>query len=127
MRYSLSASSARAAGVPTANAVVASYEPWLEAEKVLTVPGAVVQDPSTTQAGTDEAEDVDSGEGERREALTLANLGDLPSLGSEKHAEGQCKRCCFFPKGRCQNGNSCEFCHYPHEKRKRKKKKRKER
>lgn len=50
-------------------------------------------------------------------------LGPLPSMGSAQHAEGACKRCCFFPKGRCQNGYNCEFCHFEHEKRKRKKKK----
>lgn len=123
MRYSLSASSARAAGVPTANAVVACYEPWLESEKVASAFGHDLATTQTTQVGTDEAEDVESGEGEqRRDAAALANLGDLPSVGSEKHAEGQCKRCCFFPKGRCSNGSSCEFCHLPHEKRKRKKK-----
>lgn len=47
----------------------------------------------------------------------------LPSMGSMKHAENLCKRCCFFPKGRCLNGLNCEFCHLEHEKRKRKKKK----
>lgn len=46
-----------------------------------------------------------------------------PSVGSEGHALGVCKRCCFFPRGRCLNGYSCEFCHYEHEKRKRKNKK----
>lgn len=48
-----------------------------------------------------------------------------PSIGSEAHATGQCKRCCFFPRGRCTNGYNCEFCHYEHEKRKRKNKKKK--
>lgn len=43
-----------------------------------------------------------------------------PSKGSVGHATGDCKRCCFFPKGRCQNGHDCEFCHYDHEKRVRK-------
>jgi len=131
MRYSLSASSARAAGVPTANAVVASYEPhggWTEcspsraAEVVGVWPLAGGQDLSTTQAGDDDvAEDDDA---ESREELAVP-LGELPSVGSLKHAEGQCKRCCFFPKGRCLNGHSCEFCHFDHEKRKRKKKKKK--
>lgn len=46
-----------------------------------------------------------------------------PSVGSEGHALGVCKRCCFFPRGRCLNGYACEFCHYQHEKRKRKNKK----
>jgi len=48
-----------------------------------------------------------------------------PSLGSEAHTSGTCKRCCFFPRGRCTNGYECEFCHYEHEKRKRKNKKKK--
>uniref|UniRef100_A0A7S4W7C0 C3H1-type domain-containing protein n=1 Tax=Alexandrium monilatum TaxID=311494 RepID=A0A7S4W7C0_9DINO len=46
-----------------------------------------------------------------------------PSIGSEGHALGCCKRCCFFPRGRCANGYECEFCHYEHDKRKRKNKK----
>lgn len=45
-----------------------------------------------------------------------------PSVGSASHAIGACKRCCFFPRGRCMNGYNCEFCHYEHEKRKRKSK-----
>jgi len=49
-------------------------------------------------------------------------LADLPSLGSLGHFAGQCSRCCFHPKGRCQNGYDCRFCHYDHEKRRRKKK-----
>jgi len=50
-----------------------------------------------------------------------------PSLGSEGHAIGACKRCCFFPRGRCMNGYECMFCHYEHEKRKRKNKKKNKR
>jgi len=42
----------------------------------------------------------------------------LPSRGSALHAEGACKRCNFFAKGRCQNGEECTFCHFPHDKRK---------
>merc|ERR1719252_518337 len=51
-----------------------------------------------------------------------ATLADLPSLGSLGHFAGQCSRCCFHPKGRCQNGYDCRFCHYEHDKRRRKKK-----
>jgi len=43
-----------------------------------------------------------------------------PSVGSEGHSVGACKRCCFFPRGRCMNGYDCQFCHYEHEKPKRK-------
>jgi len=52
------------------------------------------------------------------------SLGPLPSIGSDNHELGTCKRCCFFPKGRCTNGYDCEFCHYDHAKRIRKKKRR---
>merc|ERR1719446_151189 len=40
--------------------------------------------------------------------------GDLPSVGSAGHADGSCKRCAFFPKGRCKNGTDCTHCHFPH-------------
>lgn len=46
------------------------------------------------------------------------NSGPLPSLGSAEHGAGTCKRCNFFAKGRCQNGQNCTFCHLPHDKRK---------
>eukprot|EP00435_Cladocopium_sp_Y103_P074685 s182_g50.t1 len=48
----------------------------------------------------------------------LKVLGMLPSLGSLEHAAGTCKRCNFYPKGRCQNGQSCTFCHLSHDRRK---------
>mmetsp|Transcript_34976 Transcript_34976/g.69059 ORF Transcript_34976/g.69059 Transcript_34976/m.69059 type:complete len:339 (-) Transcript_34976:97-1113(-) len=47
----------------------------------------------------------------------------LPSVGSAAHGAGTCKRCCFFPKGRCNNGEACHFCHFAHEKRRPKNKK----
>eukprot|EP00929_Paragymnodinium_shiwhaense_P012808 TRINITY_DN120701_c0_g1_i1.p1 TRINITY_DN120701_c0_g1~~TRINITY_DN120701_c0_g1_i1.p1 ORF type:complete len:593 (+),score=140.80 TRINITY_DN120701_c0_g1_i1:112-1890(+) len=58
---------------------------------------------------------------------TSAPLGPdgLPSVGSADHATGECKRCCFFPRGRCFNRHDCRFCHYDHEKRRRVKKKKK--
>jgi len=46
----------------------------------------------------------------------------LPSIGSAGHADGTCKRCCFYPRGRCISGSECNFCHFDHEKRKRKQK-----
>jgi len=51
----------------------------------------------------------------------------IPSMGSAMHRDGTCKRCCFFPKGRCNNGYDCQFCHFAHEKRKPKNKKKKKR
>merc|ERR1712232_505342 len=32
------------------------------------------------------------------------------------HDEGTCKRCAFFPKGRCKNGEDCTHCHFEHPK-----------
>jgi len=40
--------------------------------------------------------------------------GELPSVGSVGHSDGSCKRCAFFPKGRCQNGKECAHCHFDH-------------
>merc|ERR1719223_1997134 len=81
----------------------------------------------------EEDEDADD-DSEGELPLHLRNMEDAPkpppgalhpSLGSEAHEGGTCKRCCFFPRGRCTNGYDCEFCHYEHEKRKRKNKKKK--
>jgi len=44
-----------------------------------------------------------------------------PTTSSEVarlHAEGNCKPCNFFAKGRCQKEADCAFCHLPHQKRK---------
>merc|ERR1719160_889741 len=57
------------------------------------------------------------------ELLELAD-GELPSIGSEMHATGECKRCAFFSKGRCQNGKECSHCHFPHDERRRRKNRR---
>jgi hypothetical protein len=40
--------------------------------------------------------------------------GELPSVGSVGHFDGTCKRCAFFPKGRCRNGADCTHCHFEH-------------
>jgi hypothetical protein len=68
-----------------------------------------------TKTARDNHEPLGCGAGE------LAEVTDdgLPSIGSIGHAEGTCKRCAFFSKGRCQNGKDCSHCHYPHEERKR--------
>merc|ERR1712096_252241 len=70
----------------------------------------------------DEEEDEDEEE-EDEEPFVMPDV--LPSVGSAGHADGSCKRCCFFPKGRCENAADCEFCHFDHEKRKRLNKKKK--
>jgi hypothetical protein len=67
----------------------------------------------------------DSGDSSRPETTSgvtgnsvVVDPDSLPSIGSAFHGLGECKRCNFFPKGRCQNGKNCSFCHFPHDKRK---------
>jgi len=48
--------------------------------------------------------------------VMAVDLSALPSIGSVAHATGDCKRCNFFVKGRCQSGKDCTFCHFTHEK-----------
>lgn len=62
--------------------------------------------------------DSDGSTDQPRLQETQQDATPLPSLGSAEHAAGTCKRCNFFSKGRCQHGQSCTFCHFPHEKRK---------
>lgn len=52
--------------------------------------------------------------------VTVTEL--LPSVGSAGHFKGECSRCCFFPKGRCNNGKNCSFCHFDHDRRPRRSK-----
>lgn len=78
---------------------------------------------STISEGQDKDDDGDSDDSDLEN--TNLPLDQLPSLGSAPHHLGTCKRCCFFPKGRCTNGYQCDFCHFDHEKRKRKNKKKK--
>lgn len=51
-----------------------------------------------------------------KDELQAKGADSFPSMGSVGHAAGTCKRCNFFVKGRCQNGKSCSFCHFPHDK-----------
>lgn len=75
---------------------------------------------SSASTGEDQESDDDE---DRHFCPEYSKDAKLPSAGSALHGEGQCKRCCFFPKGRCNNGESCQFCHFAHEKRKPKHKK----
>lgn len=86
---------------------------------------------SRDAAGSDAESIDDSDDGEESVVRSLAAEGvvdaDLPSAGSALHAAGECKRCNFFLKGRCQNGKDCEFCHFPHDKRKQSRQEKRER
>jgi len=50
----------------------------------------------------------------------------FPSIGSANHFINidDCRRCCFFNKGRCANGFQCSYCHYDHDAKANPKKKR---
>jgi hypothetical protein len=71
----------------------------------------------STEVGTDSSCDSENDHSD-----VICDNQFLPSIGSADHAMGTCHRCCFFPKGRCQNGYDCTFCHFEHDKRSRKKK-----
>lgn len=72
--------------------------------------------------GSDENEQVYSRSSSKsstaEESEPSSNSDALPSVGSALHYAGECKRCNFFAKGRCQNGKDCSFCHFPHDVRK---------
>lgn len=71
-----------------------------------------------TEVSSESSEDADAAYGPAEDDQAEVDMNNLPSLGSAQHASGECKRCNFFAKGRCQNGKDCSFCHLPHEKRK---------
>jgi len=120
----------------TGASVVTTMAPALQEQIPMWTSTKVAWEQVTDEAGEAENEgdsDDDSEEfNENATPLQLRNPEDAPkpppgalhpSIGSEGHAMGCCKRCCFFPRGRCANGYECEFCHYEHDKRKRKNKK----
>mmetsp|Transcript_64005 Transcript_64005/g.152624 ORF Transcript_64005/g.152624 Transcript_64005/m.152624 type:complete len:290 (+) Transcript_64005:2-871(+) len=84
------------------------------------------EDSAAEEQEEDDNHDEESADGERDADGDVEGLqsireqverGDLPSVGSLLHLEGCCKRCAFFPKGTCENGYECEYCHFPHPKR----------
>jgi hypothetical protein len=70
--------------------------------------------PDTIITIPDDAEDFAPISDGQLQKQTACDVEALPSKGSASHASGDCKRCNFFAKGRCSNGQDCEFCHYPH-------------
>lgn len=96
----------------TAASLLSPPPPSTDAEEVRSQDKA--KDVSDDEDNTDPSD-----EGlESSEESVVVDLECLPSIGSALHGTGECKRCNFFPKGRCQNGKDCSFCHYPHDKRK---------
>jgi hypothetical protein len=75
---------------------------------------------ASTSLGQQE-EDGDASDDEEEDSImcpVYSESAALPSAGSAGHGAATCRRCCFFPKGRCSNGAECGFCHFAHEKRK---------
>mmetsp|Transcript_4353 Transcript_4353/g.7682 ORF Transcript_4353/g.7682 Transcript_4353/m.7682 type:complete len:268 (-) Transcript_4353:98-901(-) len=69
-----------------------------EVEKVLTAPQAVEASVPRVLRLADSLRDE-------------LPCSDLPSAGSEGHAQGSCKPCAFVHTKGCGNGRDCEFCH----------------
>jgi len=114
--------------VPTparARAPVAPQVPGEEAmpkEAEEPVAEDVVEEPVSPRGSESESGSEAEDEQVRR---CREGLDPLPSVGSAGHFDGTCKRCCFHPKGRCENGADCQFCHFDHERQKRISKKKK--
>jgi hypothetical protein len=121
--YSMSPRSAKATGQ------------WLESHEGPSKPAwplarperiswAKEMDSDDSASSTRSSEDGDASDDEDLGLCPAYSEGAaLPSVGSAGHGTGHCRRCCFFPKGRCMNGFDCNFCHFQHEKRKPKSKK----
>lgn len=90
--------------------------------------GQASGDAASNASSEDDANSSASGDEEDQgPCLVYSESVEPPSAGSVAHGEGSCRRCCFFPKGRCNNGQDCQFCHFSHEKRRPKNKKKKTR
>jgi len=116
--YHLSPTSAKAAGYWTRDSYLRSNHSFgIPATGSFRTQDEAKSEAETTVEGDSEEED------DRGLCPEYSEGAKPPSLGSALHGEGACKRCCFFPKGRCNNGEDCQFCHFAHEKRKPKHKK----
>lgn len=95
-------------------------EPCSEESPTSTAPDSTpVSRPEAEKVqGIEDESDKEDGDDTDSVAATVVDMESLPSVGSALHGTGECKRCNFFPKGRCQNGKDCTFCHFPHDKRK---------
>mmetsp|Transcript_34950 Transcript_34950/g.81788 ORF Transcript_34950/g.81788 Transcript_34950/m.81788 type:complete len:364 (-) Transcript_34950:38-1129(-) len=144
IRYCLSPTSARAAGYDLDKALVFGAGKVGEDEGLSTASLSSlemrcdrageqqleeIESPSKPQRWTDmdSTSSDDSDDEEEGVCPKFSENAPLPSVGSAGHGAGTCKRCCFFPKGRCMNGEACEFCHFAHGKRKNKSKAKKKR
>lgn len=83
---------------------------------------------TSTQICSRSSDPVLVSEPQVQDAISLAELGQLPSPGSALHAEGQCRPCMLnHSKVGCKAGDSCQYCHFSHRGGKRPCKKKRER
>mmetsp|Transcript_147021 Transcript_147021/g.409591 ORF Transcript_147021/g.409591 Transcript_147021/m.409591 type:complete len:735 (+) Transcript_147021:178-2382(+) len=89
-------------------------------EEVPTLRSIAPQQERSPSPAPSAAESAASAGGSSSEVSPASPSGakPLPTVGSAKHATGECRRCNFFVKGRCRNGYDCSFCHFPHVRRK---------
>lgn len=60
------------------------------------------------------AEIQDFGDIELLKSIPRIKTGELTSVGSLQHAEGNCNPCLFWYRNSCTKGIKCDFCHMKH-------------
>merc|ERR1719502_1175158 len=115
-------------GISDSSQIISSPATTMEPGSAEACRAAIETTPEEKAVNSEHEESsVGSENGEEDDDTDQVDLGEPPSVGSALHASGECKRCNFFAKGRCQNGKDCSFCHYPHEKRKHSRQEKRER
>lgn len=77
-------------------------------------PETPVTTPEVQEAAKPPEEAAEACEGSTEEGAVSRDDGDgqLPSVGSASHAQGNCKPCAFLHTNKgCDNGTNCPFCH----------------
>eukprot|EP00933_Yihiella_yeosuensis_P068332 TRINITY_DN7387_c0_g1_i2.p1 TRINITY_DN7387_c0_g1~~TRINITY_DN7387_c0_g1_i2.p1 ORF type:complete len:551 (-),score=149.39 TRINITY_DN7387_c0_g1_i2:349-2001(-) len=106
---------------------------WISTENIFPEPAAEISPlaskpitPGIVKKGSSDLKDVENKENQGPQlSIDVAEDSEdvftdmlSPASTLADHEAGTCKRCNFFAKGRCQNGENCTFCHLPHEKKK---------
>jgi len=72
------------------------------------------EDPQLENEAAEEVGTEPEGDDQRSLEEVLADVG-LWSTGSARHVTGKCRPCHYVRSNTgCENGQSCEFCHFPH-------------
>lgn len=91
-----------------------------DAAQVVVASGTESTDPIVTEMSSVVASIVDEQSMGNISMISgvAAYPSEQPSVGSVKHSSGDCKACTWFPKGRCNRGVDCLYCHFDHDGRK---------